>query len=523
MVAATEPTTIQSVILKAGVLTDEAIRNGALKRNTEKKRNSRELSRMEMLGMIIRDLGLVECLPQSLTRLRRSTLVRAGPRMVNPLNVRNTIAACERKLTRTLIFTLNNHYATTLFDSGADYIFDIDLIPFGHESFDVIVGMDWLSRHKAKIVCHEKVVRIPLPNGEMLRVLGERPEEKVRHLMSVKAKGQKLKDIVVVRNFPESPYRLAPFEMEDLSSQLRELQDKGFIRPSSSPWGAPVLFVKKKDSSFRMCIDYRELNKLTVKNRTKKEHKMHLGLILEMLKKEKLYAKFSKCEFWLQEVQFPGHAINGEGIHVDPSKIEAVKNWEAPRTPSETLKVKLCNAPVLALIDGPEDFVVYYDALGLGLGCVLMQRGKVIAYASRQLKIHEKNYTTHDLELGAVVFALRYHPGKANVVADALSRIERIKPWRVRAMNMTIQSSIMDKILVAQNEAYEAVNAPAEMLPGLDEQMEHRSDGALYYLDQIWVPLKGDVRTLIMDEAHKSRYLVHPRADKIYYDLRDMY
>ncbi|GJZ68514.1 putative reverse transcriptase domain-containing protein [Tanacetum coccineum] len=218
---------------------------------------------------------------------------------------------------------------------------------------------------------------------------------------------------------------------------------------------------------------------------TREEHVEHLRLVLELLRKEKL-------------------------IHVDPSKIEAVKNWESPRTPSkgeeqerafQTLNDKLCNAPVLALPDEPEDFVVYCDASGLGLGCVLMQRCKLIAYASRQLKIHEKNYTTHDLELGAVVFALKiwrdylygtksielfsdsdceiqYHPGKANVVADALR---------------------------------------------LDEMIEHRSDGALYYLDQIWVPLKGDVRTLIMDEAHKSKYSVHPGADKMYYDLRDTY
>ncbi|GJR40335.1 putative reverse transcriptase domain-containing protein [Tanacetum coccineum] len=242
-------------------------------------------------------------------------------------------------------FTLNNHFATTLFDSGADYsfvsttfipllgiepselgfryeieiasgqlveidkvikgckleieghVFDIDLIPFGHGSFDVIIGMDWLSNHKAEIICHEKVVRIPLLDGKVLRVLGERPEEKARLLMSAKASDKKQEEIVVVRDFPEvfpdhlsrlpplreikfrielipgavliakSPCRLAPSELEELSGQLKELQDKGFIRPSSSPWGAPVLFVKKKDGSFRMCIDYRELNKLTVKNR----------------------------------------------------------------------------------------------------------------------------------------------------------------------------------------------------------------------------------------------------------------
>ncbi|GJW67355.1 putative reverse transcriptase domain-containing protein [Tanacetum coccineum] len=160
-----------------------------------------------------------------------------------------------------------------------------------------------------------------------------------------------------------------------------------------------------------------------------------------------------------------------------------------------TLKDKLCNAPILALPDGLEDFVVYCYASNLGLGCVLMQRGKLISYASRQLKIHEKNYTTHELGLGAVVFALKIlrHYFKENVVADALSRKERIKPKRVRPMNMTIQLSIKDKILAAQNEASEAVNAPPEML------------------------------TLIMDEAHKSRYAVHPGADKMYYDLKDMY
>ncbi|GJU57775.1 putative reverse transcriptase domain-containing protein [Tanacetum coccineum] len=273
---------------------------------------------------------------------------------------------------------------------------------------------------------------------------------------------------------------------------------------------------------------------------------------------------------------FLRHVINGNRIHVDPSKIEVVKNWKAPRTSTEvhsflglagyyrrfienfskiaksltiltqkcktfdwgeeqelafqTLKDKLCNAPVLALPDRPEDFVVYCDASGIGLGCVLMQRGKVIAYASRQLKIHEKNYTTHDLELGAVVFALkiwrhylygtksviytdhkslqhifsqkelnmrqrrwielfsdydceiRYHPGKANVVADALSRKERVKPKRVRAMNMTLQSSIKDRILTAQKEA---VDESAGLQKGLDEMIEQISDGTLHNLDQI--------------------------------------
>ncbi|GJV16463.1 putative reverse transcriptase domain-containing protein [Tanacetum coccineum] len=484
------------------------------------------------------------------------------------------------------------------------------------------------------------VVRIPLLDGKVLRVLGEKPKEKIRQLMSAKANEKKQEEIVLVIDFPKielipgvalvakSPYRLAPFELEELSGQLKELQDKGFIRPSFSPWGAPILFVKKKNGYFRMCIDYRELNKLTIKNcyplpmiddlfnqlqgsqyfsktdlrpgyhqlrvheddilkttfrtryghfkftvmpfgltntpATREEHEIHLGLVLELLKKEKLYAKFSKCEFLLREVQFLGHVINGDGIHVDPSEIEVIKKWEAHRTPSEvhsflglagyyrrfikdfskiaksltvltqksktfdwgeeqenvfqTLKDKVCNAHVLSLPDGPEDFVVYCDASGLGLGCVLMQRNKVITYASRQLKIHEKNYTTNDLELGVVVFALKiwrhYLYGTKSVIytdhkslqhifmVDALSRKERVKPKRVRAMNMTLQSSIKGRILVAQNEVS---NESAGLQNGLDEMIKLRNDGALYYLDRIWVPLKGDVRTMIMDEAHKLK------------------
>ncbi|GKB25488.1 putative reverse transcriptase domain-containing protein [Tanacetum coccineum] len=170
----------------------------------------------------------------------------------------------------------------------------------------------------------------------------------------------------------------------------------------------------------RVCRPYLDkfvivfIDDILIYSKTQEEHEMHLGLVLELLKEEKLYAKFSKCEFWLREVQFLGHVINGDGIHVDP-RLKLLKigkllelhlsktyDWGEEENTFQTLKDKLCNAPVLALLDGLEDFVVYYDASGLGLGCVLMQRGKVIAYMSRQLKIHEKNYTIHDLELGVV-------------------------------------------------------------------------------------------------------------------------
>ncbi|GKD63747.1 putative reverse transcriptase domain-containing protein, partial [Tanacetum coccineum] len=215
-------------------------------------------------------------------------------------------------------------------------------------------------------------------------------------------------------------------------------------------------------------------------------HKVSLGTTQE----GEMYSKFFKCELWLREVQFLGHLIHGNGIHVDPSKIEAGKNWKAPRTPTEVRSFL--------------GFAGYYHRLGLG--CVLIQRGKVIAYASKQLKVHEKNYTTHDLELGAIVFALkiwrhylygtktrrwielfsdydyeiRYHPGKAYVVADAISMKERVMPKRVRAMNMTLQSNIKDRILMAQKKV---VDESAGLQKGLDEMIEQRSDGTLYYLD----------------------------------------
>nr|GEZ89594.1 putative reverse transcriptase domain-containing protein [Tanacetum cinerariifolium] len=482
--------------------------------------------------------------------------------------------------------------------------FNIDLIPVELGSFDVIIGMDWLAKYHAVIICAEKNVRIPF-GDEILIVRGDGSSNKHGTRLNIisytktqeylikgchvflenitatkdedKSNGKRLEDLPVVQEFLEvfhedlpgipptrqvefqidlvpgaapvarAPYRLAPSEMKELSDQLQELSDKGFVRPSSSPWGAPVLFFKKKDGSFWMCIDYKELNKLTVKNRyplpriddlfdqlqgssiyskidlrsgyhqlrvreeyipkiafrtryghyefqvmpfgltnapavfmylmnrvckpyldnfvivfiddiliyskSKKEHEGHLRQILNLLNKEELYAKFSKYEFWISMVQFLGHVIDCRGIYVDLAKIEPIKDWASPKTLTEIrqflglagyyrrfiegfskiaksmtkltqkdvkfdwgdkkeaafqrIKQKLCSAPILALTEGSEDFVVYCDASIQGLGDVLMQREKVIAYALHQLKVHEKNYTTHDLELGAVVFTLK--------------------------------------------------------------------------------------------------------------------
>ncbi|GJW13126.1 putative reverse transcriptase domain-containing protein [Tanacetum coccineum] len=449
--------------------------------------------------------------------------------------------------------------------------FNIDLMPIDLGSFDVITGMDWLAKNHAVIVCDEKIVRIPYEN-EILIVQGDKSDKEKKSMLSIISYVPTVRDFLEV--FPEdlprlppirqvefqidlvpgaapvarAPYRLAPSKMEEMSTQLQELSDKRFIIPSSSPWGAPVLFVKKKGDSFRMCIDYHELNKLTVKNRyplpriddlfdqlqgssvyskidlrsgyhqlrvrdedipktvfrtryghyefqvmpfsltnaptvfmdlmnrvcrpyldkfvindiliylkTKEEHDAHLRLILELLKKEELYAKFSKCDFWLSKVQFLGYMIDSEGIHVDPAKIESIKDWESPKTPTEIrqflglsgyyqrfikgfskiakpmtkLTQKKCKVQL-----GSKGGNCFPDIKAKGLGAVLMQKEKVIAYASCQLKIHEKNYMTHDLELGDQKelnmrqrrwlkllsdydCELRYHPGKANVILNA--------------------------------------------------------------------------------------------------------
>ncbi|GJV44791.1 putative reverse transcriptase domain-containing protein [Tanacetum coccineum] len=221
-------------------------------------------------------------------------------------------------------------------------------------------------------------------------------------------------------------------------------------------------------------------------------------------------------------------------------------DWgEKEETEFQLLKQKLCSAPILALPESSKNFVVYCDASHKGLGAVLMQKEKVIAYASRQLKIHEKNYTTHDLELEAVMIALRiwrhylygiklellsdydcevrYHPGKANVVADALSQKERSKPLRVRALMMTIDLNLPSQILNAQAEAIKEENLKEENLHGMNKEFETRTDGTLCIDKQSWVPQFGGLKELIMNESHKSKYSIHPGSDKMYHDLNKLY
>ncbi|GKB60707.1 putative reverse transcriptase domain-containing protein [Tanacetum coccineum] len=414
-------------------------------------------------------------------------------------------------------FLLNNRYASVLFDLGFDrifvdtrfssmldidqvkidamnHIFEIDLMPIELGTFDIIIGMDWLVKHDAVIICGEKVVRIPYGN-------------KTLTVESDKVPG--------AAPVARAPYRLAPSKMRELSVQLQELLKKVFIRQSPSPWGAPVLFVKKKDGSFRMCIDYRELNKLTVKNRYPL---LRIDDLFEQLQGSSVYIydqditsyASKKMTFQLLHLELVCKPYLDKFVIVFIDDILVYSKDEEEhgkhlKTILELLK-KERFAPILALLEGTKDFVVYYDASLKGYRAVLMQREKVIAYASRNLKVHEENYTTHDLELGAVVFALRlwrhylygtkcvvfidhkslqyilnqkelnlrqqrwiellsgydceirYHPRKANFVADALGHKERIKPLRVRALVMIVHNNLPKQILEAQKEAMKKKN-----------------------------------------------------------------
>ncbi|GJV99210.1 putative reverse transcriptase domain-containing protein [Tanacetum coccineum] len=333
-------------------------------------------------------------------------------------------------------FLLNNRYASILFDTGADRSFD-----FLDVFFEDLPGLP--------------------------------PTRQVEFQIDL---------IPGAAPVAHAPYRLAPSKMRELSEQLKELSDKGFIRPSSSPWGAP----------------------------NKQEHEEHLKLILELLKKEELYAKFSKCEFWIPKVQFLGHVIDSQGIHVDPAKIKSIKDWASPMSPME----------------------------------IRQFLEKVIAYALRQLKIHEKNYTTHDLELGARHWLellsdydceIRYHLGKANVVADALSRKEQEPPLRVRALVMTISLNLPKQILDAQTEARKPKNIKNADVGGMlvvnskdpeklrTEKLEPRRNETLCLNDSSWLPCYGDLRTVIMHESHKSKYSIHPGSDKMYQDMKKLY
>ncbi|KAL8132071.1 hypothetical protein AgCh_007823 [Apium graveolens] len=620
--------------------------------------------------------------------------------------------------------------------------FSADLIPFKLGEFEVILGMDWLSNHEEQIECKSKKVKLRTMDGEEVIFKGKRQEKKfltaiearrlirqgckvyLAHVVDVEKESVRIEDILIVRDFldvfpdelpglppdreieftidlapgtepvSKAPYRMAPVEMKELAAQLQELLDKGVIRPSVSPWGAPVLFVKKKDGSMRLCIDYREINKLKIKNKyplpriddlfdqpkgascfskidlrsgyhrlkikaedipktafrtrygyyeflvmafgltnapaafmdlmnrvfkqyldkfvivfiddiliyskTEEDHKEHLRISLEILRKEKLYAKFSKCEFWLKEVQFLGHVVNKEGIKVDPAKIEAAMNWERPKTLTEVRSFLGLAGYYRRFVQDFSKIVVPLtkltrknenDASYKGLGCVLMQHGKVIAYASRQLKPHEQKYPTHDLELAAIVFALKiwrhylygekckiytdhkslkyiftqkelnmrqrrwlelikdydcainYHPGKANVVEYVLSRKERLnmltsseelikdfENMKIEVQTpkfggeaiyaMSFQPEILEKIRCCQEQV---MNREKDKLTGEEIKAQRDGKGIYRVNSRIWIPNVMELKHEILQEAHNSRFSIHPGSTKMYQDLKESY
>ena len=661
--------------------------------------------------------------------------------------------------------------------SGRRLFFDLMIMDL--LQYDVILGIDWLSHYKALFDCEKKTVTLTTKEGEIITFIGDQGQSNpqlafdkkginysmmIANLALAETKDVDIEPIPVVNQFkdvfPEDlfklpperevefaievfpgttpisipPYRMAPKELEELKAQIDELRTKGFIRPSVSPWGAPALFVKKKDGSLRMCIDYRKLNRVTVKNKyplpriddlfdqlggceffskidlrsgyhqlrvkkediqktafksryghyeflvmpfgltnapavfmdlmnrvfrpyldkfvivfiddiliyskSKAEHEQHLFIVLQTLREHLLFAKFSKCEFWLSEVKFLGHVISKEGIAVDSSKVEAVLNWSQPRTVADIrsflglagyyrrfikdfsriaapmtkltqkgvpfiwsaeceeafqeLKVRLTTAPVLIIPEQGIGYTVYTDASLRGLGCVLMQRKKVVAYASRQLKSHEKNYPTHDLELAAVVhalkiwrhylygerfelfsdhkslkyiftqkelnlrqrrwmeyledydFGLNYHPGKANAVADALSRKAdgcsasmQLQKWNMvksiceyqlyvkkheggaHLYNMASQPTLMGRIIEKQQEDETSKELIEKIRNG--EKLEgwtFQENGGLKYWGRLYVPKTADMRNEVLRQAHYSSYTIHPGETKLYHDLR---
>ncbi|GKA08370.1 putative reverse transcriptase domain-containing protein [Tanacetum coccineum] len=460
-------------------------------------------------------------------------------------------------------FLLNNHYASMLFDSGADrsfvsttfsgllnvipstldvsyaveladgrisktntvlrgytlgllgHPFNIDLMPIELGSFDVIIGMDWLANHHAVIVCDEKIVRIPYGDEVLIVQVTKKENED-------KSEEKRLEDVPTVRDFSEvfpedfpglpptrqvefqidlvpsaapvthAPYTLAPLELQELSTQLQELSDKGFIRPRSSVYSK----IDLRSGYHQLRVREEDIPKTAF--RTRSGH---------------------------YEFQFPGHVIDSKGIHVDPAKIESIKDWASPKTLTEICQFL-----------GSENLVVYCDASHKGLGAVLMQKEKVIAYASRQLKIHEKNYTTHDLELEAVVFALKMwrhylYGTKCIVFIDdkSLQHILDQKELNMRQRRWLELLSDYDceiryhprKANVV--EARKEENYGTEDLYGMIKKLEPRANGTLCLKNRSWIPCFGDLRTLIMHESHKSMYSIHPGSDKMYQDLKKQY
>nr|GEY55829.1 putative reverse transcriptase domain-containing protein [Tanacetum cinerariifolium] len=443
---------------------------------------------------------------------------------------------------------LNNHYAFVLFDLGSDrsfvdtrfsFMLDIDLVKIG-------------SSYKVELADGRVVSTNTVLKGFTLNL--------VNHVFEIDLMLIKLGtfDVIIVwKQDVDSQSDKGVSRLKVISCIKAPFRTRyGHFEFQVMPFGltsVPAVFI---DLMKRVCNPYLDkfiimfIDEIFVYSKGEEEHEKHLKIILELLKKERLYVKFSKCDFWLDSVQFLGHVIDHSAVHVDHIKIEAIKT----------------------LPEGTKDLVVYCDVALKGFGAVLMKREKVIAYASRQLKVHEENYSTHDLELGAIVFALilwrhdlygtkcvvfidhkslqyilnqkelnlrqrrwieflsdydceiRYHLGKANVVADALSQKKRNKPLRVQALMMTVHNDLPKQIREALEEALKRENVKAINLGRLIKQIfEFCPDGTRCFGNHVWLPRLDGLRDLVMHESHKSKYSIHPGSDKMYQDLKLLY
>jgi hypothetical protein len=637
---------------------------------------------------------------------------------------------------------------------------DLNILPLG--SYDCLIGMDWLDQHHTLLDCHNKAFTCLDEEGKLRKVQGIPRAVTIREISALqlkkcyrkgcqiiaahlaetpKDKVPNLEDYAVLEDFEDvfkevprlpprrdidfsinlmpgavpvskTPYRMSTPELKELQMQLEELLKKGYIRPSVSPWGAPVLFVRKKDGTLRLCIDFRQLNKVTVKNKyplpriddlfdqlkdakifskidlrsgyhqvrikeediskttfrtryghyeftvvpfglsnapvvfmclmngvfreyldkfvivflddiliyskSEEEHEHHLRMVLQVLRERQLYAKLSKCSFYQKQIHYLGHIISKDGIAVDPEKIEAIREWSSPKNVTEVrsfmglagyyrrfiegfskiahpitslqrkgmkfqwtldcersfqhLKQLLTSAPILRITDPEEDFIVCTDACNEGLGGVLSQNGFVICYESRKLKDHERNYATHDLELAAIVHALRkwrhylmgkrfelrtdhnglkylfdqpnlnarqsrwleflseydfdikHIKGKENKVVDALSR--RVHELRATTISM-YQTDVKRKILEAANADLQyrelvAMLQQGKILRKVDDY-KLGIDGILLRKNKIFVPKVQDLKRMILHEMHNVPYAGHPGYQKIMAVIKSHY
>ncbi|GJR35437.1 reverse transcriptase domain-containing protein [Tanacetum coccineum] len=457
--------------------------------------------------------------------------------------------------------------------------FEIDLMPIKLGSFDVVIGMDWLSKYHAKILCDEKVVHIPI-DGETLIIR----DGSFRMCIDYR----ELNKLTIKNRYPlpriddlfDQLQGSSVYSKIDLRSGYHQLRVREEDIPKTAfrtryghyefqvmPFGltnAPAVFM---DLMNRVCKPYLDkfvivfIDDILIYSRNEEEHASHLRIILELLRKEKLYAKFSKC---FSKIAKPLTKLT--------QKNKSYIWGEEQESAFQLLKQKLCEAPILALPEGNDNFVVYCAALSRVRSYTNATKNHCFFFfAISTTQTLRRNYATLILELGAVIFALKiwrhylygtkctvftdhkslqhilrqkelnmrqrrwlelladydceicYHPGKANVVADALSRKKRIKPLRVRALILTVHPKLPFQILEAQNEALKEENAKNENLRGMDKSFEIRPDGTRCIKNQSWLPLFGGLRDLIMHESHKSKYSIHPGSDKMYHDVKELY